>query len=83
MISREENNRKQQPSTSPSSIGLKIGAWLKFGAVALGLYLWGTDFIWALICLYFGWNILRGILSCLVSLLAVIGFFYFLFTHIF
>ena len=31
----------------------------------------------------YSYDILRGIFSCLVSLVALTGFFYFLFTHIF
>jgi hypothetical protein len=51
--------------------------------VALGFHVWGIDFIWVVLGFTFCYDILRGIFSCLVSLVALTGFFYFLFTHIF
>lgn len=56
---------------------------MKIAATAVGFYVWGVEFIWVVLGVYFCWNILKTIASCLVSLIALIGFFYFLFTHIF
>lgn len=75
----EKIQRKQESINLPSSIGLV----LKVLATAVGFYVWGVEFIWAVLGMYFCWNILKAIASCLVSLIALIGFFYFLFTHIF
>ncbi|MCD8244845.1 MAG: hypothetical protein LUD38_13850, partial [Parabacteroides sp.] len=56
---------------------------VKIVATAVGFYVWGMDFIWVVLGVVFCWNILKDIASCLVSLISLIGFFYFLFTHIF
>lgn len=74
-----EKNMKHRSSYLPISIG-----WiLKIGLTVAGFYNWGIDFIWVVLGLVFCWNILKRILSCLISLIALIGFFYFLFAHIF
>ena len=75
----EKIQRKRESINLPSSIGLV----LKILATAVGFYVWGVEFIWVVLGVYFCWNILKAIASCLVSLVALIGFFYFLFTHIF
>lgn len=75
-------NRNQKPSNLPFSIGW-VEAGIKIGAVAFGFCIWGYDFFWVVLGLYFCWNILRGILSCLLSLIYLIGFIYFLINHIF
>lgn len=75
----EKIQRKRESINLPSSIGLI----LKVLATAVGFYVWGVDFIWVVLGVYFCWNILKAIVSCLVSLIALIGFFYFLFIHIF
>jgi len=75
----EKNNRKQESIDLPFSIGLVV----KILAAAVGFYVWGIDFIWVVLGVVFCWNILKGIASCLISLIALVGFFYFLFTHIF
>lgn len=74
-----EKNRKQRSSTSPISIKWVV----KIVATAVGFYVWGVDFIWVVLGVVFCWNILKSIASCLVSLICLVGFFYFLFTHIF
>lgn len=79
MRTAEKNNWKQESINLPSSIKLVV----KIVATAVGFYVWGIDFIWVVLGLVFCWNILKSIASCLVSLIALIGFFYFLFTHIF
>lgn len=75
----EKINRKQESINHPLSIKLVV----KIAATAVGFYVWGIDFIWVVLGFVFCWNILKSIASCLVSLIALIGFFYFLFTHIF
>lgn len=75
----EKINRKQESINHPISIKLVV----KIVATAVGFYVWGIDFIWVVLGLVFCWNILKSIASCLVTLIALIGFFYFLFTHIF
>lgn len=70
-----------QPSTWHKGKG-RVGGKGR-GAVALGFHVWGIDFIWVVLGFTFCYDILRGIFSCLVSLVALTGFFYFLFTHIF
>lgn len=83
MKSIENKNRNQKTSNLPHSIGAGVRAGLKIGAVALGFYLFGSGFIWVVLALLLCYNILRGILSCLVSLIVLIGFFAFLFSLIF
>ncbi|GAB6013418.1 hypothetical protein [Bacteroides reticulotermitis] len=75
----EKINRKQESINHPLSIKLVV----KIVATAVGFYVWGIDFIWVVLGVVFCWNILKGIASCLFSLIALIGFFWFLFTHIF
>lgn len=74
-----EKNMKHRSSYLPISIG-----WvLKIGLTVAGFCIWGIDFIWVVLGLVFCWNILKSLVSCLISLICLIGFFYFLFTHIF
>jgi len=75
----EKNQRKHESINLPLSIKWVV----KILATAVGFYVWGIEFIWVVLGVYFCWNILKGIASCLISLIALIGFFYFLFTHIF
>ena len=75
----EQIQRKQESINRPSNITLVV----KIVATVAGFYLWGMDFIWVVLGVVFCWNILKGIASCLVSFIALIGFFWFLFTHIF
>ena len=82
-LEEEKNKWKQKSSNLPLGIKAKVGLAVKVGAVALGFHVWGIDFIWVVLGFTFCYDILRGIFSCLVSLVALIGFFYFLFTHIF
>ena len=83
MRNEEKNKWKQKSSNLPLGIKAKVGLAVKVGAVALGFHVWGIDFIWVVLGFTFCYDILRGIFSCLVSLVALTGFFYFLFTHIF
>lgn len=75
----EKINRKQESINLPTSIKLVV----KIVATAVGFYVCGMDFIWVVLGVVFCWNILKGIASCLFSLICLIGFFWFLFTHIF
>lgn len=79
MRTAEKNNRKQESFNLPFNIKLVV----KIAATAAGFYIWGVDFIWIVLGLVFCWGILRAIASCLVSLICLIGFFWFLFTYIF
>ncbi len=83
MKSTENKNRKPKTSNLPLSIGTGLRAGLKIGAVALGFYLFGSGFVWVILAFPFCYNILRGIFSCLFSLIVLIGFFSFLFSQIF
>ena len=83
MRNEEKNKWKQKSSNLPLGIKAKVGLAVKVGAVALGFHVWGIDFIWVVLGVVFCWNILKGIASCLFSLIALIGFFWFLFTYIF
>lgn len=62
-----EKNKKQRTFYHPISI------WLIFKiALIIGGYsLWGTGFIWALVGLYLFYDVLRGILSCLMIVSAI------------
>ena len=83
MRSIEKNKRKQKSSNLPLGIGSSWTTWVQVGTVALGLYTWGEGFLWVVLGFVFCRNILLGILRGLVSLVALIGFFHFLFTRIF
>lgn len=83
MRSIEKNKRKQKSSNLPLGIGSSWRTWVLVGAVALGFYTWGEGFLWVVLGFAFCRNILLGILRVLVSLVALIGFFHFLFTRIF
>ncbi|MBD8347753.1 hypothetical protein [Dysgonomonas sp. HGC4] len=64
-----EKNKKQRSSYLPISIG-----WvLKIVLIIVGYSLWGAGFIWALVGLYLFYDVLRGILSCLLILGAIIA----------
>lgn len=70
-------NRKQG-SNLPISIKLVV----KIALVALGLYVWGTGFIWAFVGLYLFLPVIRGILSFFVGLGAIILFLFILFSFL-
>lgn len=83
MKSRKEKTYwNQQPSNLPFSID-SVKALLKVLFCVWGFYVWGVEFFWVVLGFVFCFDIIRGMFSCLVSLVALIGFFYFLFTHIF
>ena len=83
MKSTENKNRKPKTSNLPLSMSAGLRAGLKIGAVALGFYLFGSGFVWVVLAFLFCYDLLRVILSCLLSLVVLIGFFSFLFSQIF
>lgn len=65
-----EKNRKQRSTYLPISIKLV----LKIILAVSGFCVWGTGFIWALVGLYLFLPVIRGILSFLVGMGAIILF---------
>ena len=65
-----------------SYLPISIKWTVKIALVVLGFSLWGTDFLWVLACVYFLLPLLRGILSCLVVLLAVTALLFILLTFL-
>ncbi len=62
---RAEKNMKHRSSYLPISIG-----WvLKIGIAVAGFSLWGWAFVAVVTGLYIGFRLLKGLLSCLLSLL--------------
>jgi hypothetical protein len=62
---RAEKNMKQRTSYLPISIG-----WvLKIAFIVAGIALWGWAFVAAVAGIYIGFRLLKGLLSCLLSLL--------------
>lgn len=83
MKSRKEKTYwNQQPSNLPFSI-VSVKALFKILFCVWGFSVWGREFLWVVLGLVFCYDIIRGLFSCLVSLVALIGFFYFLLTQIF
>lgn len=68
-MSNIEKNRKQRFTSLPISIKLV----LKIVLVAAGFCLWGSGFVWVLLGLWLAWGIIKGVLSCLLSLLVLAG----------
>lgn len=82
MKSREKNSYwNEQPSALPSGIG-SVKTILQILFCVWGFCVWGTEFLWVVLGFVFCYDIIRGLFSCLISLVALVGFFYFLFTHI-
>ncbi len=79
----EKNQRKQESTSPPFSIGavLKI-VGIVAGTVA-GFCTWGVDFVWALVGVFLFWNVIKGVALSVLSLICLIGFIYFIFTYIF
>lgn len=71
-------NRKQRSTYLPISIKLVV----KIVLAALGFWIWGTEFMWALLALYLFLPVIRGILSFFVGLAAIIAFFFILLTFL-
>lgn len=67
MIRTAEKNRKQRFSNLPISIG-----WvLKIAFAVAGFTLWGWSFVAIVAGIYLAWAIIKGVLSCLISLLVL------------
>ena len=82
MKSTTKNNRNQKTSNLPHSIGSGTRAAIQLGAAVLGFHLFGNGFLWVVLALLFCSNLLRGIFSCLLSIVVLIGLFSFLFSLI-
>ena len=70
MIRTTEKNRKQRFSNLPINIGLV----LKTAFVVAGFALWGWSFVAIVAGIYLAWEVIQGVLSCLLSLAVIIGF---------
>ena len=79
MIRTVEKNRKQRFSNLPIS----IGSILKIAFAVAGFALWGWLFVAVVEGIYLAWAIIRGVLSCLVSLAVIVGFILLLIILIF
>lgn len=62
MRNEEKNKWLQKFSSLPPVRVSSLTAWLKFGVLALGCYVWGLDFIWTVLGAVCCYKILRGIL---------------------
>ncbi|KAA6336701.1 hypothetical protein EZS27_015165 [termite gut metagenome] len=64
-----EKNMKQRSSYLPIGI-----SWvLKIAFTVAGIALWGWSFVAVVAGLYFGFKLLKGLLSCLLSLLLLLA----------
>lgn len=79
MRSIDKINGKRESTNLPFSIGLI----LKIAVVVAGFCGWGVDFIWVVLAWYFCRGIIKWVGSCLITLIALTGFIWFLITHIF
>ena len=75
MKSTTKNNRNQKTSNLPHSIGSGARAAAQLGAAVLGFHLFGNGCLWVVLALLFCSNLLRGIFSCLLSIVVQIVFF--------
>jgi len=73
-----EKNRKQRFTYLPTSIKLVV----KIAMVFLGLSIWGSGFIWALLAWYIFLPVIRGILCMLVGMGAIILFLFILLSFL-
>ena len=70
MIRTAEKNKKQRFSNLPIS----IGSILKIAFAVAGFALWGWSFVAIVAGVYLAWEIIKGVLSCLLSLIVIVGF---------
>jgi hypothetical protein len=61
----EDKNRKQRTIY----LGISIGCVLKIAFIIAGIALWGWAFVAVVVGLHIGFEVLKGLLSCLLSLL--------------
>lgn len=79
MIRTAEKNRKQRFSNLP----INIGSILKIAFAVAGFALWGWSFVATCAGIYLAWAIIKGVLSCLVSLAVIACFILLLIVLIF
>lgn len=77
MKNKEEKKRKQD-NCQPISIKLV----LKVTVGILGYMIWGIGFLVTIAGVYIVWGIIKQVLSCLFSLLILIGFITLIFSFI-
>lgn len=63
----EDTNRKQRTIY----LGISIGWVLKIAFIVAGIAIWGWGFVVVAVGLYIGFKVLKGLLSCLLSLLVI------------
>lgn len=61
----KDKNRKQRTIY----LGISIGWVLKIAFIGAGIAIWGWVFVAVMVGLYIGFRVLKGLLSCLLSLL--------------
>jgi hypothetical protein len=64
----EDKNRKQRTIY----LGISIGWVLKIAFVITGIAIWGWAFVAVTVGLYIGFKVLKGLISCLLSLLILV-----------
>lgn len=79
MIQTAEKNRKQRFSNLP----INISSILKIAFAVAGFALWGWSFVAIVAGLYLACAIIKGVLSCLISLAVIVGFILLLIVLIF
>lgn len=68
MRSKEEKKGKQD---NYQPISIKLG--LKIVLVSVGCMVWGINFLGVVLGVYLAWGIIKQVLSCLLSLVLLIG----------
>lgn len=63
----EDTNRKQRTIY----LGISIGWVLKIAFIVAGIAIWDWGFVAVAVGLYIGFKVLKGLLSCLLSLLII------------
>lgn len=79
MIRTAEKNRKQRFSNLP----INIGSILKIAFAVVGFAIWGWSLVATCAGIYLAWAIIKGVLSCLVSLAVIACFILLLIVLIF
>ncbi|MDR1120682.1 MAG: hypothetical protein LBM08_07160 [Dysgonamonadaceae bacterium] len=64
----EDKNRKQRTIY----LGISIGWVLKIAFIITGIAIWGWAFVAVTVGLYIGFKVLKGLISCLLSLLILV-----------
>ncbi len=79
----EKNQRKQESTSPPFSIGAVLKTAVCVAGTVAGFCTWGVDFVWALVGVFLFGRIIKDVARFLLSLVCLIGFIYFIFTYIF